>query len=280
MFGEVTEVKVTSSLFDSTVGAADSVSKSARLLHESGTAGNVDFSFSSNLPRPEQVAMLKVLFRRDHELKYDVTNNEGDGWIGGGVGACLSAAVAFTLGLRGFKDRRAGRRTCWEEGRRDALVINALVEGGVGVKTSVGRVSTVQRNFTSSPVPYQNTTSTNAKAYDYVFRCGGVEDVKNAVVRAERLGVKRIDVVGGENQIKATSETTPKKEPVARLELPHMSRLLCFDPASSTISVESGMTLRTLVNLLLSINCTLPSLPILLDQTVGGCIATGSHGSR
>lgn len=194
--------------------------------------------------------------------------------------AALSAALAFALNLPGLKNREAGRKMSWEEARRDVLVVEAMLAGGGGVEMKVGRVEAVQ---TSAPA-YHNTTSTNVRDYDYVFRCGGVEDVRAAVIRASRLRVCRIDVVGGENQMRSTTPSMAANlRPAARLELPNMSRLIRFDAGpsadSSTVTVESGMTLRTLLNLLQNEGFTLPSLPILLDQTVGGCIATGSHGS-
>ena len=45
------------------------------------------------------------------------------------------------------------------------------------------------------------------------------------------------------------------------------------------IAVEPGLLVRDLIRCLASRNLSLPSSPMLLDQTVGGAISTGSHGS-
>ena len=51
------------------------------------------------------------------------------------------------------------------------------------------------------------------------------------------------------------------------------------DGRAATVRVAAGMQLADLCTALKQSGFTLPSLPILLDQTVGGALATGSHGS-
>lgn len=47
----------------------------------------------------------------------------------------------------------------------------------------------------------------------------------------------------------------------------------------AVVRVQAGCTLRVLNSALLARGLSLASLPMLLDQTVGGAVATGSHGS-
>ena len=55
-------------------------------MHESGMRGEATFLFEEGLGREGQEAALKVRFGGGAEVVYDVTNAEGDSWVGGGVG--------------------------------------------------------------------------------------------------------------------------------------------------------------------------------------------------
>ena len=52
-----------------------------------------------------------------------------------------------------------------------------------------------------------------------------------------------------------------------------------FPLSQAVVSVEPGLLLSDLVQNLMARGYTLPSWPMLLDQTIGGAISTGSHGS-
>ena len=55
--------------------------------------------------------------------------------------------------------------------------------------------------------------------------------------------------------------------------------MLAIDTERLVVTVEPGVTLRQLRDVLTRRGLTLPSWPMLLDQTVAGAAATGSHGS-
>ncbi|GMH97484.1 hypothetical protein TrST_g13885 [Triparma strigata] len=271
LFGEVAEVTNDSTFLCDE--ANRTVKAEGSLLHESELTGQTNFQFRPGLSRSENEAKLRVLFANERELEYDVTNAEGDSWIGGGVSAALSAAITFVTNSNSTKNSSMGRRLCYEEGRRDVMVVDKLVSGG----GTVDAVNVVQKLANKQTSSYSNTTSTNTKEYDFVIRCGGINDVKRAVTKANRFArgpSTHIEIVGGENMMKE-GEGGGR----IRLEIPTLTRFIHFNSESLTVTVQSGMTLRTLTSLLAERGYGLPSLPILLDQTVGGCIATGSHGS-
>ena len=58
-----------------------------------------------------------------------------------------------------------------------------------------------------------------------------------------------------------------------------MDRVLAIDTERLVVKVEPGVTLRQLRDVLTRRGLTLPSWPMLLDQTLAGAAATGSHGS-
>lgn len=53
----------------------------------------------------------------------------------------------------------------------------------------------------------------------------------------------------------------------------------CGGAAAALLRVQAGMTLSNLASLLGGGRYTLPSWPVLLEQTIGGALGTGSHGS-
>ena len=55
------------------------------------------------------------------------------------------------------------------------------------------------------------------------------------------------------------------------------------DPTARTVTSPAGVTTRELLNVLADVapapGWTLPTFPWFIDQTIGGAVATGSHGS-
>ena len=129
-----------------------------------------------------------------------------------------------------------------------------------------------------------NSTGTSASYYDAVFRAASVRDVALLMPTLGVLGANA-EVAGAGNAMSDKDES--KGEDVnedrrprrVRVELTGFQRLIHFDKKKGVVKVEAGMSLRRLVEILLKNEYQLPSLPILLDQTIGGCISTGSHGT-
>jgi len=64
------------------------------------------------------------------------------------------------------------------------------------------------------------------------------------------------------------------------LDMARFDRVLAFDPASRTIEVEPGLTLRRLLELTAPAGLWLPVQPGYPEITVGGCVAANVHGKN
>jgi len=58
-----------------------------------------------------------------------------------------------------------------------------------------------------------------------------------------------------------------------------MQRVISIENSTRVVSCQPGISIRNLVDALSNVSLCIPSLPVLLRQTLGGAIATGSHGS-
>ncbi|MBG1230993.1 FAD-binding protein [Aestuariivirga litoralis] len=63
------------------------------------------------------------------------------------------------------------------------------------------------------------------------------------------------------------------------LDMSAMDHIIAIDPVARSVRVEAGVRLRHLNHQLEQQGLALPSLPFLIDQTIGGAIATGTHGT-
>lgn len=92
-----------------------------------------------------------------------------------------------------------------------------------------------------------------------------VSAVSNAAsIRVIGYGKSSADIVGGTDNL---------------ISLKKYDRLLSIDESKREVTVQAGMTLRTLFKMMDEHGYTLPALPDIDSITVGGAIATGSHGT-
>jgi len=63
------------------------------------------------------------------------------------------------------------------------------------------------------------------------------------------------------------------------IRLDHLRRLVAVDRAASTVTVEAGITIADLNELLHGLGLAMPNLGDIAYQTISGAIATGTHGT-
>ena len=63
------------------------------------------------------------------------------------------------------------------------------------------------------------------------------------------------------------------------VSLVNLSRIHSMDPATGLVDVDAGCTLTTLCEALDGVGLALPSLGSIVEQTIGGCMSTGTHGT-
>lgn len=71
----------------------------------------------------------------------------------------------------------------------------------------------------------------------------------------------------------------PDGEDGVLISTKNLNRTLIIDTLTMTMTVESGVTLRQLINVASRANMALPYAPYWWGLTVGGMIGTGAHGS-
>jgi len=254
LFGPVASVSDHLSSFSSSTH-----SLSGTLVHQRPSiAGTVSFKMVPPSPPSPPTACLTVHFPNSPDLTYDIASSPH--FLAGGVSAALNDALQFVLGER-HNNNDSGKMT-FEEGVRDCAVIDALCLAAPAPAPFL----LLQQRATNSV--YANTTETNERTFPRVARCAGTDDVVAAAKAAAALDLT-LCPIGGEN---AMAHASSVNDNVLRLEMSMMDRILSYDEQASTITVQPNVTLRKLVEVLGSMNKVLPSLPILLDQSVAGCV--------
>lgn len=230
----------------------------------------------------------------------------GDGWVSGGVRESLDDCLqecAESMGLV-CAGRGASVHQCSPPAAiRDAAVIWALVEshrrGGDAldpeellVKSPCdGTMEQGSREAAGSEARaslwedqprgtrrYNGVGSRRCSAAEREVRCMCKADV---VAEMERGG-NRVRAVGFDQSWSRVGEAGSAG---IRLDMRCMSRILsvetsgAFSAGGGRVRCDPGCTLRELTSALAARGLSLASLPILADQTVGGAVGTGSHGS-
>jgi L-gulono-1,4-lactone dehydrogenase len=107
----------------------------------------------------------------------------------------------------------------------------------------------------------------------HVIECGTVEEVSSAVVSAARSGSK-VRVFG--NGYSYGTEIITND---LALRLNSLKRVRHLDRVKKTVVVDAGLRLGDLNRFLAGAGLSLPSLPMLPHASMGGAVATGTHGT-
>lgn len=121
------------------------------------------------------------------------------------------------------------------------------------------------------------------------FCAGSDPDAVNVMVRREDRRTADGEG-GGPPPLQAVVVGDEEEDDDGAASSARSSRLLALDggvvlvnPTARTVKSPAGVTTRELLDLLASVapapGWTLPTIPWFIDQTIGGAVATGSHGS-
>jgi L-gulonolactone oxidase len=105
------------------------------------------------------------------------------------------------------------------------------------------------------------------------FEPASVEEVRAAVLGAAKAG-RVVRAVGS-----ACSPNDCAMSDDVMVSLRRMNRVLEVDRARRLVKVEGGATLASISAALEAHHLALPNLGSISDQTIAGCIATGTHGT-
>ena len=96
------------------------------------------------------------------------------------------------------------------------------------------------------------------------------------IVREALSSGKKIKAIGSGHSLNAIARP---EENEWSLSLEKYKKLIHIDPVNQTVTVESGMTLKELNEILYQNGMALENLGSTSDQTVGGVFQTGTHGT-
>jgi FAD/FMN-containing dehydrogenase/predicted dehydrogenase len=115
----------------------------------------------------------------------------------------------------------------------------------------------------------------NVLSYEphHVVECGSVEDVSNTVVAAGRFGMK-VRAFGN-----GYSYGTEILTDDVAVRLNGLNRIRHLDPVKKTVVVDSGVCMGDLTRFLAIAGLSLPSLPFVTQASIGGAVATATHGT-
>lgn len=94
------------------------------------------------------------------------------------------------------------------------------------------------------------------------------------LVRAAAAAGERLKVVGSGHSFSAIAAPQTRA-----LQLDRMRAVLGVDAEACTVTAQAGIRLKELVDALAALDLALPLLGTAADQTVGGAIATATHGT-
>ncbi|KAJ8601514.1 hypothetical protein CTAYLR_006724 [Chrysophaeum taylorii] len=223
--------------------------------HETGAVGRIDFEWSD-----EDRCSCDVWCGGGGERKvtYDVARRvivlvdgqkeivAGDPWIEGGAKEALAAALGEIS-----RNGDEAPETSAEEALRDLAVAQAVAGAPFRrLRRFVAPAATPQHTWVARPRSARDAT-----------------DVSGPTT-----------IVSGPTTIVgASSWGRPSKPAELAVRASLLDRVLGV--CDGACVVEAGVTLRRLVRALAARSLCLPSLPVFQNATIGGAIATGSHGS-
>lgn len=107
----------------------------------------------------------------------------------------------------------------------------------------------------------------------YVVESASIDDIRAAVIAAASSGLRVRSVGAGSSW--ASYLVTPD----VCISLRKLNKIHNIDPANKTVTVDSGVLLGDLSRALAALNLSLPSLSFFPDVTIGGAVATATHGT-
>ena len=221
----------------------------------------------------------RVLLRREGEAAQSVAI--ADDWVTGGVGEALRDALALVADEAGRRPPSGGAKPlpavpaicAAEEAVKDLALVTTLLRSTAADADGGRRAAAVLDGALAQPPrPLADASQTRTAHPAALVRCASEREVHAAL----RLGHARARPVGARHSWSGAAAADANAVVV---DTSGMDRVLSIDTERLVVKVEPGVTLRQLRDVLTRRGLTLPSWPMLLDQTVAGAAATGSHGS-
>jgi len=143
-----------------------------------------------------------------------------------------------------------------------------FANGRINSKTS----DLIARHASVEPVSnWYGNVQVNAKE---ILRPADLADVQ-AIFRRLDADNRKVRIVGGGLSYSPLIETDD-----ALVDTALLSKLLAVDAVHHTVEVEAGITFSSLAEQLMTVGLQLPAGPEIGDATIGGSIATATHGSN
>ena len=273
--GEIDRVSATVSQRRPHLPPADSVT--AAMTFANGAEGSFQLSFAAATQdgRPAtltlvgsqgslHVNLFSNIVRLRDAAREEFFQINDDPWVQGGVYQTLAHCLQS---LR----HAAPLRCSPAEGLRDVAVIEAMLESG-----QTGNPVVVPSQYPGLHGTSQKTASFNGV---WMFRpkqtlnCRSVSQVSSAVTQAVSAGL-RVRPIGAANSWGSELVTQG-----VSLSVRGLNRIHDVDRTSGTVTVEAGVRLGDLTRALAVQGLSLPSLPFNPNVTVGGAVASATHGT-
>jgi predicted dehydrogenase/FAD/FMN-containing dehydrogenase len=249
----------------------------SKVVYENNIVGNfiVDFTMDARSDEPFHLIIkgsngsLRVNFINCQVLIENDSGNQiiqipHDPWCEGGVYSMLRhCCESLTNG--------ESTRCTPIEGLRDVAVIEAMLQSSrIGASVMPALFHKQLNGCTKQIKTYGNLNISQPR---HLVFAKSIADVQTAVREAAMQGYKVRAVGTGNNWTNYSTNTE------VAIETSAIDRLLSVDKARKTVRVSAGVHMRDVTNLLATHNLSLPSLPFLPDATVGGMVATATHGT-
>ncbi|MCW2573509.1 MAG: hypothetical protein JWO88_3567, partial [Frankiales bacterium] len=215
-----------------------------------GTTGTLTADFMAS-------SMTLTVGRRVRTIRF-----EDDPWIEGGVHDLLAHCFAsIRTGVALIPTPR--------EAMSDVAVIEALFEAS----RSGQRIAPATLPLSAPHVvrSYERLSDFRAKS---AIDCNTVDEVRQAVGAAASAGLK----IRPRGNCLSWAPHLATRD--ASITIRGLNRIIRIDEDKRTVQVEAGTRLGHLTRELALHGLTVPSLSFLTDQTIGGAIATATHGTN
>ncbi len=187
-----------------------------------------------------------------------------DLWVTGGVYETLSHCIDAI-------QRGTPLSSTPAEGLRDVAVVEAMLE--LDRLERPVRPAPLSAPVAGRPQVLKTYGNVLSCTPGHVVECGAVEDVSRAVAAAARSGSK-IRVFG--NGFSYGTEILTND---VAIRLNSLKRIRHLDPVKKTVVVDAGVRLGDLNRFLAGAGLSVPSLPFLTHASIGGVVATATHGT-
>lgn len=275
LVGEIESVSATVSQRRPHLPPVDSVT--AVIKFASGAEGSFQLSFAAAAQDGRPATLMLVgskgslyvdlsnsVIRLRDPTREEFLRVPDDPWVQGGVYQTIAHC------LQSFR-HSAPLRSSPAEALRDVAVIEAMLESG-----QRGQPVEVPSRYAGLLGSSQKIASYNGV---WVFRpkhsigCRSTGEVRAAVMQAVSAGL-RVRPIGVANSW-ASELVTPD----VSLSVRGLNRIHEVNSTRGTVSVEAGVRLGDLTRVLAAQGLSLPSLPFNPNVTVGGAIASATHGT-